>query len=126
MQDPPTPDAILAAVADWLRGDAASALSGSLGFEAKVAAGAIDLVRRQIAAPESAAPEVARLTEILGTDGDLETLTHTLCRRIETGEIDLSTPGLADFLIATTLVRIEVDQPAFPAAARLRGLGSQN
>ena len=41
MQDQPSPDAILAAVAAWLRDTAAEALPAHARFEAKVAAGAV-------------------------------------------------------------------------------------
>lgn len=122
MQDAPSPDAILSSIADWLRGPAATALPPHARFEAKVAAGAIDLVRRQIAAQGADAAAAARLSGFLGKDGDAQTLARTLCAQIEGGAMDLATPGLADLLIATTLEKIDVDQPDYPAARRLRAL----
>ncbi|PLS21216.1 DUF6285 domain-containing protein [Neptunicoccus cionae] len=125
MQDQPSPDAILAAVATWLRGTAAAALPPHAKFEAKVAAGVIDLVRRQIAAEPSEDDETKILSEILGETGEQESLTKRLCAQIERGETDLSTPALAELLIETTLNKIKIDQPEFSAAARLRALAQR-
>ena len=125
MLDRPSPDAILSAIADWLRGDAAPALPPHARFEAKVAAGAIDLVRRQIAAQGAETAEAARLSAFLGQGGDLSALTAALCARIDDGRVDLATPGLGDLLIAATLDKIGVDQPDFPAARRLRDRRAQ-
>ncbi|MCX7567925.1 DUF6285 domain-containing protein [Sulfitobacter sp. F26169L] len=124
MQDAPEPDDILGAVTKWLRGTAVAALPPHASFEAKVAAAAIDLVRREIAARNTATEEAARLSAILGMQGDLDNLTRTLCARIDEGTVDLSTPELADVLIASTLDKISIDQPDFSAVARLRRLAS--
>ena len=120
MQDHPTPDAILAAVADWLRDTAASALPPHARFEAKVAASAVDLVRREITAQATPAEETAILSSLTEQEGSLETLTRSLCVDIASGKTDLSTPGLADLLVMTTLKKLEIDQPDLPAADRLR------
>ncbi|THH37293.1 hypothetical protein E4Z66_10265 [Aliishimia ponticola] len=125
MQDHPTPDAILAAVSEWLRGTAAAALPAHARFEAKVAAGAVDLVRRQIAAQPSEGDEIQMLSDLVGEAGGVQALTSRLCAQIESGETDLSTPGLPDLLITTTLAKIDIDQPEFSAAARLRALAQR-
>lgn len=122
MQDQPTPDAILAAVVDWLRGTAAATLPAHAMFEAKVAAGAVDLVRRQIAAHPFEDDEMAVLSEVVGEMGSIEMKTARLCAQIESGQTDLSSPGLLDLLILATLNKIDIDQPEFSAAARLRAL----
>lgn len=125
MQDQPTPDAILAAVADWLRGTAAATLPPHARFEAKVAAGAVDLVRRQIVAQPFEGDEMTMLSELVGETGGMEALTTRLCADIESGRTDLSTPGLPDLLITATLNKIDIDQPEFSAAARLRELAQR-
>tara|TARA_R100000935_G_scaffold51837_1_gene78684 strand:- start:397 stop:789 length:393 start_codon:yes stop_codon:yes gene_type:complete len=122
MQDQPSPDAILVAVVAWLRGTAADALPAHARFEAKVAAGAIELVRRQIGAEPSESDEARMLSALVDDAGGLAALTKRLCAQIDSGEADLSTPGLSDLLIATTLNKIDIDQPEFSAAARLRTL----
>jgi hypothetical protein len=116
MQDTPNPFEILAAVARFLKDEAAPALSGHLAFQARVAANALEMMRRQIElAPGAEAEELARLKTLLGRDGDLAALTAELSRRIAAGEADLATPGLADHLWATTLAKMAVDQPTYAA-----------
>jgi hypothetical protein len=114
MQDEPKPDEILAAVARFLRDVAAPATTGHISFNLRVAANAIEMSRRQLDLdPPAAGAEAARLSALLGTQGDLAALNAELCRRIELGEADLSTPGLADHLWATTLAKLAVDQPTY-------------
>jgi len=125
MQDQPSPDAILVAVVAWLRGTAADALPAHARFEAKVAAGAIELVRRQIGAEPSESDEARMLSALVDDAGGLAASTKRLCAQIDSGEADLSTPGLSDLLIATTLNKIDIDQPEFSAAARLRTLAQR-
>ncbi|MEQ3729136.1 MULTISPECIES: DUF6285 domain-containing protein [Roseobacteraceae] len=125
MQDQPSPDAILVAVVAWLRGTAADALPAHARFEAKVAAGAIELVRRQIGAEPSESDEARMLSALVDDAGGLAASTKRLCAQIDSGEADLSTPGLSDLLVETTLNKIDIDQPEFSAAARLRTLAQR-
>jgi hypothetical protein len=116
MQDTPNPAEILAAVARFLKDEAAPALSGHLAFQARVAANALEMMRRQIElAPAAEAAELERLKALLSQDGDLASLTAELSRRIAAGEANLATPGLADHLWATTLAKMAVDQPNYAA-----------
>ena len=125
MQDQPSPDAILVAVVAWLRSTAADALPAHARFEAKVAAGAIELVRRQIGAEPSESDEARMLSALVDDAGGLAASTKRLCAQIDSGEADLSTPGLSDLLVETTLNKIDIDQPEFSAAARLRTLAQR-
>ena len=114
MQDEPKPDEILSAVARFLRDVAAPATTGHISFNLRVAANAIEMSRRQLNLdPPAAGDEAARLRAILGVEGDLPTLNAELCRRLESGQADLATPGLADHLWATTLAKLAVDQPTY-------------
>ena len=116
MQDPPAPSEVLGAVARFLKEQASPALSGHLAFQARVAANALEMMRRHLdLAPAAEAAEQARLAQLLGREGDLPTLTAELSRRIAAGEADLATPGLADHLWATTLAKMAVDQPSYAA-----------
>ncbi|HWD66603.1 MAG TPA: DUF6285 domain-containing protein [Caulobacteraceae bacterium] len=112
MLDEPKPEEILAAVARFLRETVAPATSGHVSFNVRVAANALELSRRQLL-DASAEDERARLTALLGHDGDLAELNAELCRRIAEGEITLQTPGLADHLWAVTLAKLAVDQPTY-------------
>ncbi|MGI8841786.1 MAG: DUF6285 domain-containing protein [Caulobacteraceae bacterium] len=116
MQDPPAPREILAAVARFLKEEVAPATVGHLSFQARVAANALETARRQLdLAPAEEAAELARLKTLLGMEGDLAALNAELARRIEAGDMDLATPGLAHHLWAVTLAKLAVDQPAYAA-----------
>jgi hypothetical protein len=116
MQDTPTPAEVLAAVARFLKEEVAPATDGRLSFQARVAANALEMMRRHLdLAPAAEAAERARLAALLGQDGDIMALNIELCRRLAAGEADLATPGLADHLWATTLAKMAVDQPSYAA-----------
>jgi len=116
MQDQPGPGEILAAVARFLKEEVAPATAGHTSFQARVAANALEMMRRQLdLAPAEEKAEHARLKALLGMDGDLAVLNAELAHRIEAGDLDFSTPGLADHLWATTLAKLAVDQPSYAA-----------
>ena len=116
MQDEPAPGEILAAVARFLKEEVAPATSGHVSFQARVAANALEMMRRQLdLGPAEAAAERARLKGLLGRDGSLLDLNAELSRRIEAGDLDLASPGLADHLWAVTLAKLAVDQPTYAA-----------
>ena len=67
MQDEPTPEELIKAVADFLRNDIAPGISGHNAFKLRVAINALDLVTRQLALEEAGdAAEAARLSHLLG------------------------------------------------------------
>jgi hypothetical protein len=129
MQDRPSPSEIIGAVAAFLKNVVAPDTSGATSFQARVAANALEMMKRELdTAPAEDAAELARLKAILGQDGDLFDLNVELCRRIEAGEVDLATPGLKDHLWATTLAKLAVDQPTYGGyrAALAERSGSQS
>lgn len=114
MQDQPEPREILATVAAFLRDTVVPESRPRTAFQARVAANAIDLVSRQIArAGASDAAERARLAHLLGEDLPLAEANATLADRIAEGAADVTTPGLLDHLLATTLAKLAVDQPTY-------------
>jgi hypothetical protein len=114
VQDQPTPSEVLAAVARFLRDVVASETAGHTSFNARVAANALEMMRRQLdLAPAAEAAERTRLAALLGADGDLAALNAELCRRLEAGDLDLATPGLEAHLWETTLAKLAVDQPTY-------------
>jgi hypothetical protein len=119
MQDEPTPEELIKAVADFLRNDIAPVISGHNAFKLRVSINALDLVTRQLALEQgSDAAEAARLSRLLGTKGSLGELNRLLADRIAKGEIDLQTPGLADHLWQTTMDKLAVDQPNYASYRR--------
>ncbi len=114
MHNQPSVDALLDIIAEFLRKEAAPRLPGHTAFHARVAANALDIVRRELALSPAALPaEQQRLEQMLGETGDLETLNRRLCERIASGEIDEHTPGFADHLWTVTLDKLAVDQPGY-------------
>jgi hypothetical protein len=125
MQDTPTPDDLLDAVAGYLREQAIPQLQGQAAFHARVAANAIDIVRRQLSlAPAAEAAEAERLRALLGTQGSLAELNGLLCQRIASGEMDLNTPALVPHLWRVTLDKLAVDQPGYESYRRVRATAS--
>jgi hypothetical protein len=119
MQDEPTPSELIRAVADFLRQDIAPQISGHSAFKLRVAVNALDLVTRQLALQgDGDAAELARLSQLLGTDGSLLDLNRALADRIGNGEADLGTPGLVEHLWRTTMDKLAVDQPNYAAYRR--------
>jgi hypothetical protein len=124
MQDEPTPEELIKAVADFLRSDIAPGISGHDAFKLRVSINALDLVTRQLTLEShSDAAEVSRLSQLLGMQGSLGELNRTLADRIAKGELDLQTSGLAEHLWQTTMDKLAVDQPNY--ASYKRELGSK-
>ena len=119
MQDEPTPEELIKAVADFLRNDIAPLISGHQAFKLRVSINALDLVTRQIdLEPGGDAAEAARLSRLLAMQGTLGELNRALADRIAKGEVDLQTPGLADHLWQTTMDKLAVDQPNYASYRR--------
>lgn len=119
MQDEPTPTELVKAVAEFLRAEIAPAIKGHNAFKLRVGINALDLVTRQLAleGPGDAA-ELARLKQLLGTDGSVMELNRALSEKIGKGEVDLDTPGLKDHLWQTTMDKLAVDQPNYASYRR--------
>ena len=122
MQDQPTPAEIIESVIVFLRDVVPSKLPSREAFDARVAANALELVRRQIALspPTTDADEAERnrLVELLGRDGSLEELNRSLCSRIAAGDLGLANRKLMDHLWATTLAKLAIDQPTYASYQR--------
>jgi len=119
MQDQPTPEELIKAVADFLRNDIAPQISGHYAFKLRVSINALDLVVRQLRLEQgSDAAEVARLSKILGIEGSLSELNRVLAERISKGEVDLQTPDVAEHLWQSTMDKLAVDQPNYASYKR--------
>lgn len=115
MLNAPNAEQLLEAVSDFLRHEALPMLSGAAAYKARVAAGVLDIVRRELAhAPAAQRHELQALRELLGeSEGSLDELNQVLCDRLATGAIDLTAPGLTPFLWQITLDKLTVDQPGY-------------
>jgi hypothetical protein len=119
MQGQPDRAELLEAVANFIRNDALPNLEGRPAFLARVAANAVDIVRRELEqGQENDAALQERLAALLERDGDLNSLNEELCDRIAHGGLTLETPGLADYLWDLTMREIAVDQPKYASYRR--------
>ena len=122
MQDEPTPEELIRAVADFLRNDIAPVISGHDAFKLRVSINALDLVTRQLTLEQASdSAEKARLEELLHRQGSLGELNRMLADRIAKGEVDLQTPGLTGHLWQTTMDKLAVDQPNYASYKRELG-----
>lgn len=122
MQDPPSAAELLEAAAAFLREIAVPQLSGHASFHARVAANALDIVKRELELrPAAERDEHTRLSALLQADGTLGELNALLSRRIAAGEVGLQTPGVAEHLWATTLAKVAIDQPTYASYRRETG-----
>lgn len=114
MQEQPTPAEILETVAAYLRDVAMPQLQGHAAFTARVAANAVDLVRRDIELRADAdTAERERLISLLGHDGTLEALNAELAAAVRNDRIDNESPELLGHLWQTTLDKLAIDQPRY-------------
>ena len=114
MQDRPAASDLLAAVQGFLNETAMPQLSGQAAFHARVAGNVLDILAREMTlAPGFQKAELARLESLLGETGDLLDLNRRLCDKISAGDMDLSTPGLKQHLIKTTMGKLAIDQPRY-------------
>lgn len=119
MQDKPSAIELIEAVANFIREHAMPQLQGHTAFHARVAANALDIVRRELeVAPVAQTQELARLTALLGHEGTLEELNRELCSQIESGDLTLESPGLGDHLWQLTLTKLAIDQPNYSGYRR--------
>lgn len=119
MQDQPSAIELVEAVTEFIRNHAMPQLQGHAAFHARVAANALDIVKREMEiGPGAAAGELARLKALLTRDGTMEELNRELCARIEKGELTLDTPGLKEHLWKTTLTKVAIDQPKYSGYRR--------
>tara|TARA_R110000824_G_scaffold155226_1_gene327529 strand:+ start:79347 stop:79724 length:378 start_codon:yes stop_codon:yes gene_type:complete len=119
MQDQPTAIELIDVVAEFIRVHAMPQLKGHAAFHARVAANALDIVKRELEiAPNAEIAELLRLKVLLQSEGDVDTLNRELCDQIENGSLTLETPGLADHLWQTTLTKLAIDQPKYSGFVR--------
>ncbi len=122
MHDQPTTTELIGAVEDFIRNVAMKQLEGHAQFHARVAANALAIVKRELELGSGqAAGELDRLENLLGLNGDLETLNRELCRRIREHELDLDDERLVAHLWQSTLDKVAVDQPRYSGYQRAVG-----
>ncbi len=109
--------ALVEAVADFVR---ELKLEGHAAFHARVAAGALGIVARELAQAPRAA-EAAALAGFLGREAPLDTMRAELCGRLRLRQLTPETPRLVEALTVATLARLRVDNPRYATLGRLAG-----
>ncbi|MCA8892147.1 DUF6285 domain-containing protein [Hyphomonas sp.] len=110
MLDQPSADLILEQVAGALREGIPA------GFQQRVASNAVELARRERRLEEDFEDlERKRLVALLGEGGSLAALNQALSRQIGSGKACLEQDALVRHLIMTTIEKMRVDQPNYPA-----------
>ena len=88
-------------------------------FLSRVAVNALNAVKRELVqGPAAKAAAEARLSALLGMEGDLGSLNAELCERLRRGEMDVATPGLLVALKAGIEDQIAIDQPTYVSLGR--------
>jgi Domain of unknown function (DUF6285) len=115
MLDRPSATAILAALDD------AQKAGIPAGIQQAIAVNAAALAAREIESAEALhAGELARLTVLLGQEAPLAELNAALAQGIRGGGIGSDRAEVRRHLIRTTLAKLTVDQPNYPAFMILR------
>jgi hypothetical protein len=108
--------------AELLVAEARKALEDGLapGFPQKVAANALGIAGRELElGPELSEEEMRRLTALVGEEGDLVARNRRLAQAIGSGA-PLDEGLLLAHLIHTTVAKLTVDQPGYPAFRQWR------
>jgi len=115
MRDRPSLEALLEAARQTLRDDLAPTLEGDARYRALMAANAIAIALRQMAAGDAPQrEEAARLRDLLGEDGDLETLNDALAQAIREGRFapgDSAHDACFAHLLETTRAKLAESNP---------------
>ncbi len=118
----PTMATLLAASLEFLRGTLLPKLDGPDAFNLRVAANAIDLVRREIElAGDTAASEQQRIERALGVRGDPALIRDAFCDRLASDADFLANPEVREALRETVLDRLAIDQPTYSGYLAARG-----
>ncbi len=89
MQDRPTASELVEAIREFLERDVMQSVEGRVRFHTRVAVNALGILERELRlGPELDVADRARLSELLGHDDDIPTLTAELARRIRDGSLD--------------------------------------
>jgi len=116
----PTAKQLVEAAASFLEKVAAPQLEGHAAFHARVATNVLAIVARELElGPAAAKAETERLAKLLGSEGDLDAMRRALCAKLTAGEMDISTLGLAEHLLATVVDRVRIEQPGYGSMKRV-------
>lgn len=108
------PDAatLLKAAIKYLEEELMPTLNGYHRFKTRVTANAINIVRRELELRwAQAQAERARLTAILGHEGEVEALSRELAERIRSGAISIDDPALRAHIRQSLADALAINNP---------------
>ena len=108
------PDAatLLKAAIKYLEEELMPTLNGYHRFKTRVTANAINIVRRELELRGAQAQaERARLTAILGHEGEVEALSRELAERIRSGAISIDDPALRAHIRQSLADALAINNP---------------
>lgn len=110
----PTASELIDSVIRFIEERAAPNLKDRDAFHARVAVNALAAVRREIEAGAAAeAAQTARLSALLGEDGNWNSLNTRLCDQIREGALAPTDPGLLAHFRASIIDQVRIDQPSY-------------
>lgn len=108
----PEAPVLLDAAIDYLERELLPTLAGHHRFQCRVTANVLAQVRRELAlAPAQAEAERERLVTLLDHDGERDTLSRELAKKIRAGELPLDDPALLAHLRLTLVEALRINNP---------------
>lgn len=109
----PTAADLIQAVRQHLEEKVQPKLQGSDVFYLRIALNALAMVERELReGPALAEADRKELLALLGSS-DEANAEEVLLEKLKSGELDVSSPGLLDYLLARTQRRLSVDNPRY-------------
>lgn len=112
----PDSPALLKAAVAYLENELMPSLTGYHRFQTRVAINVLNTIRRELEMRDSqSAAESRRLADILGHDGDVDSLNRELSQRIRRGLISLDDPALRIHLRQSLADALAINNPRWIA-----------
>ena len=111
-QSIPSAPLLLTAAVKYLEDELLPTLAGYHRFQTRVTANVLNIVRRELELRGAqAAAERARLSALVGHDGEVERLSAELCELIREGAADLNDPDLRAHVRQSLADALAIDNP---------------
>lgn len=127
MHDDPSGVDILKAATRHLRDIVMPSVSGRAKFELRVALSALELATREFEAGDmgTCAREFVAPLQVLTSSQatDVRALSETLAELIESGDVDIESPGLVELLYGLSMSKLAVDQPTYSTYRKYKQQG---
>ena len=116
----PTAQELVAAVRGFLEQEVAGQLTGATAFNLRIAVNVLAIVERELAAEDDSTAATARLGALLGADPGLgrAALEEKLVAALQSGALDLASPGLLTHLRADAVRQLGIDNPRYGSYRR--------